>query len=29
MSLRDVKEKIELWKESKGIEIAAVVIEPI
>ena len=28
-SLRDVKEKIEHWKSAKGIEIAAVIIEPI
>lgn len=28
-SLRDVREKIEHWQSAKGIEIAAVVIEPI
>ena len=28
-SLQDVREKIKIWKEEKGIEIAAVVIEPI
>ena len=28
-SLRDVAEKIEHWKDAKGIEIAAVVLEPI
>mmetsp|Transcript_15970 Transcript_15970/g.20188 ORF Transcript_15970/g.20188 Transcript_15970/m.20188 type:complete len:182 (-) Transcript_15970:484-1029(-) len=28
-SLRDVREKIEHWKATKGIEIAAVVLEPI
>ena len=28
-SLADVKEKIEHWKSAKGIEIAAIVLEPI
>ena len=28
-SLRDVADKIKHWKDAKGIEIAAVVLEPI